>query len=107
MTTPHQPAWAAILRALPAPLLAAAAVAADLPLKEPRQSEAQARQQLAALAATWHDAATFTRFGTPTVSFGPDCRRSHAVDESVSIDSLVDCSAAVALLAMRWCGVRA
>ncbi|MDI9598100.1 MAG: M20/M25/M40 family metallo-hydrolase [Acidobacteriota bacterium] len=55
---------------------------------------------------TWHDAATFTRFGTPTVSFGPDCENSHAVDESVSIDSLVDCAAAVALIAMRWCGVR-
>ena len=52
MTTPHHPAWAALLRALPAPLLAATAVAADLPFKEPRQSEAQARQQLAALAAT-------------------------------------------------------
>lgn len=59
MTTPHQPAWAAILRALPAPLLAATAVAADLPFKEPRQSEAQAREQLTALAATWHDAATW------------------------------------------------
>jgi acetylornithine deacetylase len=56
---------------------------------------------------SWHDAATFTRFGTPTVSFGPDGLNSaHAVDEYVSVDSLVDACAAMALIAMRWCGVR-
>ncbi len=56
---------------------------------------------------SWHDAATFTRFGTPTVSFGPDGLNSaHAVDEYVSVDSLVDACAAIALIAMRWCGVQ-
>jgi acetylornithine deacetylase len=56
---------------------------------------------------SWHDAAHFTRWGkTPTLSFGPDGMDSaHAVDEHVSVDALVDHCAAVALAAMRWCGV--
>jgi acetylornithine deacetylase len=55
---------------------------------------------------SWHDAAHFTRWGkTPTLSFGPDgIDSAHAVDEQVSVDSLVDHCAAVALAAMRWCG---
>jgi acetylornithine deacetylase len=55
---------------------------------------------------SWHDAATFTRAGTPTFSFGPDgIETAHAVNERVSIGGLVDFSAAVALTMMRWCGV--
>ena len=56
---------------------------------------------------SWHDAAHFTHWGkTPTLSFGPDGFDSaHAVDEHVSVDSLVDHCAAVALAAMRWCGL--
>ena len=56
---------------------------------------------------SWHDAAHFTRWGkTPTLSFGPDgIDSAHAVDEQVSVDGLVDHCAAVALAAMRWCGV--
>lgn len=54
---------------------------------------------------SWHDAATFTRAGTPTFSFGPDGFGSaHAVDERVSVQGLVDFCAAVAVTAMRWCG---
>jgi acetylornithine deacetylase/succinyl-diaminopimelate desuccinylase-like protein len=55
---------------------------------------------------SWHDAAHFTRWGkTPTLSFGPDgIDSAHAVDEQVSVDSLVDHCAAVALAAMRWGG---
>ena len=55
----------------------------------------------------WHDAAHFTRWGeTPTLSFGPEAANSeHSVEERVSIDSLIDHCAAVALAAMRWCGV--
>jgi acetylornithine deacetylase/succinyl-diaminopimelate desuccinylase-like protein len=55
---------------------------------------------------SWHDAAHFTRWGkTPTLSFGPDgIDSAHAVDEQVSVDSLVDHCAAVALAAVRWCG---
>jgi acetylornithine deacetylase len=55
---------------------------------------------------SWHDAATFTRAGTPTFSFGPDgIDTAHAVDERISVGGLVDFSAAIALTVMRWCGV--
>ena len=56
----------------------------------------------------WHDAATFTRFGTPTISYGPaglsnDGRTmAHAVDEYVPVDDLVACAKALALAALRW-----
>jgi acetylornithine deacetylase len=55
---------------------------------------------------SWHDAATFTRAGTPTFSFGPDgIETAHAVDERVGVGALVDFSAAIALTLVRWCGV--
>ena len=56
---------------------------------------------------SWHDAATFTLHGAiPTFSFGPGgMDTAHAVDECVAIDELLDTAAAVALAAMRWCGV--
>ena len=55
---------------------------------------------------SWHDAATFTAGGTPTFSFGPDgIDSAHAVNEHVSVQSLLDFTAAVAVMAMRWCGV--
>jgi acetylornithine deacetylase len=54
---------------------------------------------------SWHDAATFTRAGTPTFSFGPEgIETAHAVDERVSVQSLLEYTAAVALAVMRWCG---
>jgi acetylornithine deacetylase len=58
----------------------------------------------------WHDAATFTRFGTPTISYGPTGlsnegeTMAHAVDEFVPVDDLVDCAKALAVAAVRWCG---
>jgi acetylornithine deacetylase len=55
---------------------------------------------------SWHDAATFTAGGTPTFSFGPDgIETAHAVNERASVQSLLDFTAAVAVMAMRWCGV--
>jgi acetylornithine deacetylase len=55
---------------------------------------------------SWHDAATFTAAGTPTFSFGPDgIDTAHAVNERASVQSLLDFTAAVAVMAMRWCGV--
>jgi acetylornithine deacetylase len=55
---------------------------------------------------SWHDAATFTRAGTPTFSFGPDgIETAHAVNERVGVAALTDFTAAVALTMMRWCGV--
>ncbi len=55
---------------------------------------------------SWHDAATFTRFGTPTVSFGPGgFETAHRENECVPVHDLVDTACAVALIAMRFCGV--
>jgi len=54
---------------------------------------------------SWHDAATFTQHGTPTFSYGPGgFDTAHAIDERVAVADLVDYSAAVALIAMRFCG---
>jgi acetylornithine deacetylase len=56
----------------------------------------------------WHDAATFTRFGTPTISYGPSGlsndgeTMAHAIDEYVPVDDLVATAQALALIAMRW-----
>ena len=55
---------------------------------------------------SWHDAATFTRSGTPTFSFGPGgAETAHAVDEYTPVQDLIDVAAIVAVTAMRWCGV--
>jgi acetylornithine deacetylase len=58
---------------------------------------------------SWHDGATFTRFGgTPTIAIGPrSIDRAHTVDEFVPLDDLVDCAKLYALAAMRFCGVAA
>lgn len=58
----------------------------------------------------WHDAATFTRFGTPTISYGPGGLANdgetvaHAIDEFVAVDDLVATAQVLALTAMRWSG---
>lgn len=56
---------------------------------------------------SWHDGATWTRFGaTPTVAFGPRrIEAAHTIDEHVPVEDLVACSQALALAAMRHCGV--
>ena len=44
---------------------------------------------------------------TPTVNFGPgDPAMSHQPNEHVSIADLVDCTKAIALTLVRWCGVK-
>jgi acetylornithine deacetylase len=60
---------------------------------------------------SWFDGATFTRAGTPTIAFGPSGRDNgrvvpHAVNEFVPVDDLVTCAQALALTAMRFCGVQ-
>jgi acetylornithine deacetylase len=53
----------------------------------------------------WHDAATFTLHGTPTVSYGPgSLGTAHAIDEHVPADDLVACTKALVLAAIRFCG---
>ncbi|MGH2986541.1 MAG: M20 family metallopeptidase [Solirubrobacterales bacterium] len=71
--------------------------------------EAVGRPGKAAALQGWHDAATFTRFGTPTISYGPAGlsndgeTMAHAVDEFVPVDDLVACAKALAIAALRWC----
>ncbi|MEZ5125463.1 MAG: ArgE/DapE family deacylase [Thermoleophilia bacterium] len=55
---------------------------------------------------SWHDAATFTRAGIPTFSFGPQgIETAHAANEHLSVQGLLDYAAAIALVLVRWCGV--
>jgi acetylornithine deacetylase/succinyl-diaminopimelate desuccinylase-like protein len=55
---------------------------------------------------SWHDGATFTRFGaTPSICFGPgELEQAHTIDESVRIADLVAGSQALAVAALRFCG---
>ena len=54
---------------------------------------------------SWHDAATYSLAGIPTVSFGPGGLMSaHRADEYVPVADLVDYSCAAALAMMRFCG---
>lgn len=43
---------------------------------------------------------------TPTVGFGPGkLEQAHTVDEFVSLDDVIDCTKALALTIVQWCGV--
>ncbi len=55
----------------------------------------------------WHDGATLTvEGGIPAVCFGPgDINLAHTTRESVPVDQLVRCAQALAVAAMRFCGV--
>jgi acetylornithine deacetylase len=55
----------------------------------------------------WHDGATLiVEAGIPSICLGPgDIHLAHTCDESVPIDDLVDCCKALAVSAMRFCGV--
>ncbi len=56
---------------------------------------------------SWHDGATFTRFGgTPCVCFGPrGLQVAHTIDEYVVVDDLVACAQELAVAAVRFCGL--
>jgi len=59
-----------------------------------------------AMRTTFFDGPTFTAAGTPTIGFGPgDIGLAHAVDEHVPIDELVRAAQALAVTAMRFCGL--
>jgi acetylornithine deacetylase len=55
---------------------------------------------------SWHDGATFTRFGeTPSICFGPgELALAHTIDESVAVADLVSGAQALAVAALRFCG---
>jgi acetylornithine deacetylase len=56
---------------------------------------------------SWYDGATFTLLGgTPAIAFGPSgFGTAHAIDEYVPVDDLVACAQALAVTALRFCGV--
>ena len=56
---------------------------------------------------SWHDGATFTRFGgTPCVCFGPrGLHVAHTIDEYVLVEDLVACAQELAVTAVRFCGL--
>ena len=88
-------------------------VPAEMPADHPvvlealRAGAAVGRAGVACGMDSWHDPAVFIRRGgTPTISFGPGgFEKAHTIDESVPVADLVDHAAAVALFALRWCGV--
>ena len=55
----------------------------------------------------WHDGATLTvEAGIPAICLGPgDVYLAHTVSESVPIADLVACAQALAVAAVRFCGV--
>jgi acetylornithine deacetylase/succinyl-diaminopimelate desuccinylase-like protein len=55
---------------------------------------------------SWHDGATFTRAGIPAVCLGPgQIEVAHTIDEYVRVDELVNVAQALALVAIRFCGI--
>ena len=61
---------------------------------------------------SWYDGATFTHLaGIPSVGYGPPgfdpdgATIAHTIDEYVPVDGLVGCAQALAVAAMRFCGV--
>lgn len=92
-----------------APAVPAAEVPVDHPIVETMLAAASALGEPARVGAPdfWHDGATFTRFaGTPCVCYGPgDATLAHTVDESVPIEDVVRCSQALAVGALRYCGL--
>ena len=55
----------------------------------------------------WHDGATLvTEAGIPSICLGPgDINLAHTTDERVPVADLVSCTQALAIAAMRFCGV--
>ena len=99
----HPPAWEWPCDIIPAEL------PADHPvvIEALRAGASVGRPGVVAGMDSWHDPAVFIRRGaTPTISFGPGgLEAAHTIDESVAAADLVDHAAAVALFALRWCGV--
>jgi acetylornithine deacetylase len=63
---------------------------------------------------SWYDGATYTRLaGIPSIGYGPPgfdpdgATVAHTIDEYVPVDGLVSCAQALAVTALRFCGVAA
>jgi acetylornithine deacetylase len=86
-----------------------AEVAAEEPIVEVMLDATRAAGRAGRLAGldNWHDGATLTvEGGIPAICVGPGrIELAHTSSESVPIADLVDCTQALALGAMRFCGV--
>ncbi|HYG90613.1 MAG TPA: ArgE/DapE family deacylase [Azospirillum sp.] len=52
------------------------------------------------------DVRNFVLYGdTPATCYGPEAERIHGIDESVSLDSVADVTAVLALFMAEWCGL--
>ncbi len=52
------------------------------------------------------DAKFFNLYGdTPATCYGPDGASYHGIDEWVSLDSMMDCTAVLTVFIARWCGL--
>ncbi len=59
------------------------------------------------IGATWGlDTRLAPFFNMPAITFGPNGGNIHGVNEYVEIDSLLDCTKALAAFIMDWCGVK-
>lgn len=57
--------------------------------------------------ACYLDAAVYSvHAGIPSLVYGPIAENIHAIDERVSLPSLIRVTKAIALFAASWCGVR-
>ena len=86
-----------------------ASVEADQPIVVAALSAARAVGRPSELGGldNWHDGATLTvEAGIPAICLGPgDIQLAHTVSESVPVADLVACTQALAVAAMRFCGV--
>jgi acetylornithine deacetylase len=86
-----------------------AEIAADEPIAEIALASARAIGRASELGGldNWHDGATLiVEAGIPSICLGPgDIHLAHTAEESVPIADLVDCAKALAVSAMRFCGL--
>jgi acetylornithine deacetylase len=86
-----------------------AEVPADHPIVETALSAARSVGRRSVLAGldNWHDGATLTvEAGIAAIGLGPgDIHLAHTTSESVPVADLVACAQAIALTAIRFCGV--
>lgn len=90
-----------------APQVPAAEVSPDLPIARIMLAASAAAGRPSRLGGSdgWHDGATFTLGGTPSIAYFPSSGQpGHMVDEYTRVDDLVAGAQALALAALRFCG---